>query len=265
MIKTVLLLILLAISTLTALVDTSHAEERDTVTMVMGDTSWAPYIILPDTGQTIPQGLFVDLINHLFTNELNADVLYQPLPWKRAQRQVRDGRADIMITIPTPERAEYTLQTAQPINRMFLYLYTYAGHPQLNEITKIKTVEDIRALKLRLAAHIGDGWYKANIAKHGVQTEYISSDMHLPKFLAARRADGMIDSLLPMNHIIHKLGLESKIVITDAKFGPTDFYLLVGRKSPWAKRMYEIDAAMKRMQEAGIFDKIKSRHNHFDQ
>lgn len=48
------------------------------------------------------QGLFIDLLETLLTEELGWSVAQRLSPWRRAQNEVEDGVADIMITIPTP-------------------------------------------------------------------------------------------------------------------------------------------------------------------
>lgn len=237
------------------------AQEKTTAKLVMGKGDWPPYRFSSPEGDGKYQGLFVDLITRLFDEELGIVIERYPLPWKRAQDAVKAGDADFMITIPTPERLEYVVATDLPLYRMNLHLYTYADHPKRDAIAQIQTVEDIKRLDLELAAHIGDGWYKTNVASKGVRSHYLSVDEDLVRFVGAKRADGMIDILLPTNRKIREGKLQSKVVLTDIKFGPIDFYVLIGKKSPLIERIDDINAVMQRMIDDGFVDAIEAKYD----
>lgn len=237
-----------------------YSGEIDTVSLATSDAEWPPYRFQSSNGEGT-QGLFVDLISELFEKDLGIVVERRVFPWKRAQEKVEVGTADFMVTVPTPERLEYAVKTAIPIHRMYLYLYVYANHPKRLAIDKIKTVDDIRRLKLKLAAHVGDGWYKSNVSAKGVESHYISYDESLVRFIAAKRADGIIDALLPTNRIINDNKLQSKITLTDIKFGPIDFYVLISKKSPLVDKLDDINAALHRMSESGRIAELVAKYD----
>lgn len=206
------------------------------------------------------KGLFIEIAEMLFTEDLGYDLVVEQYPWKRAQQIIKDGLADVTITIPTPERLEYALKSKQPVFQMHLYVYTYADHPKLNEIRKIKTVRDIFALDLKAVANLGNGWFKENIEDAGVMASYVPDDEDLVQFLALKRADIMIDAPLFMNTLIKKLELESKIVRTEALFGPLNFHLLVSKKSRYADLMPQIDKSIETLAQDGRFEELASRY-----
>jgi polar amino acid transport system substrate-binding protein len=209
------------------------------------------------------KGLFVEIVEEIFAEELGYRVVIEQYPWKRAQQNVKEGIADIMVSVPTAERLEYALKSDRPIYRMYLNVYTYAGHPKLAKIGKIKTVQDINALKLKPVTNLGNGWHKENIEDAGVTTFYVPNDENLVQFLALRRADIMIDAPLFMNHLIKQHNLESKIVKTDVLFGPVNFHLLVSKNSRFAQLMPTIDKTINGLEQKGRLEQIASKYADF--
>lgn len=172
-----------------------------TVTYAVGPPSIPVYELEPGN-ESGWKGLFVELVEEIFAKELGYRVVIEQYPWKRAQQNVKEGIADITVSVPTAERLEYALKSDRPIYRMYLNIYTYAGHPKLAEIRKIKTVQDINSLKLKPVTNLGNGWHKENIDDAGVTTFYVPNDENLVQFLAFRRADIMIDAPLFMTPLI---------------------------------------------------------------
>jgi polar amino acid transport system substrate-binding protein len=202
------------------------------------------------------KGLFVDILDRVLVRELGVDLTFMAFPWKRAQKQVEDGNADILISVPTSERLQYSLASDAPVLKMYLHVYTYAGHRRLPEIRQIRTPADIIALNLIPATNDGNSWHKENIDSFGVKTLYVPNDENLVQFLAKRRADIMIDAPITMNRLIRQYGLAADIVQTDVRFGPVNFHLLMSRKSRYVKLMPEINAAISKLAKDGTLEKL---------
>ena len=207
------------------------------------------------------KGLFVDALEQIFVKELGCRIVFDDLPSKRAQAYLEAGESDVMITIPTEERLKYAYRSDDPVLKMYLQVYTYRNHPKLAQIRKIRTVEDILALDLVPVTNLGNGWHQQNIDAFGVKTHYVPSDENIPQFLAGRRADIMIDAVIPMNDTIRKLGLTSKLVLTDVKFGPVNFHLMLSRKSKFARLMPRINQVMHRLAQSGYFDNLAAKYS----
>ena len=205
--------------------------------------------------------MFVEIVEEIFAKELGYKVVIEQYPWKRAQQNVKEGKADITVSVPTAERLGYAFKSDKPILKMYLNVYTYAGHPKLMEIRKIKTVQDIIALKLKPVTNLGNGWHKENIEDEGVTTFYVPGDENLVQFLALKRADIMIDAPLFMNHLINEYKLGSKIVRTDVLFGPINFHLLVSKKSRYAELMPKINKAIDKLAQNGRIDQMASTYS----
>gem|GEM_PF-853416 len=239
----------------------SNAEERPVVIHAMSRNPWVPYYSYEEDKPNIPTGLFIDLTETLMGQELGLQIKRHLVPWKRAQEAVETGAADFLITIPTPARALYSVASEVPIHKMYLHLFTYAHHPKALDIAKIQTADDIKSLNLTLVAHRGDGWHRANIASKGVTVHYVNNDEQLPQFVAAKRADGMIDGALPMADYIHKHDLQDKVTRTNVRFGPLPFHILISRKSPLLNRIDEINAAIKRLEADGTLEKLAAKYD----
>lgn len=222
--------------------------------VVFAHTEWKPFIYTDSSGVT--QGLFKEILDELFEEEL----IYHSRPWKRAQVEVEDGVADMMVTVATEERLSYSVKSDLPFYQFFMSVYAYQNHPKLAEIHKITSANDIRMLGLIPVTNLGNGWHKQNIDKFGVKTYYTPKDENIAFVLANKRADIMMESAESMNQIIKENGLTNKIVLTDAKFGPINLYLLVSKKSQLSKKMPQINEAYRKLYDSGMIEQITKKY-----
>lgn len=204
-------------------------------------------------------GLFIEILNKIFKEKLKLNLNCRVLPWKRAQTSVKMGKTDFLITVPTESRLDYSIKSNEPIFQLYMQVYTYKDHKLLDEIKKIKTVEDIIRLKLTAVTNLGNEWHHENIDVHGVPTHHLR-DENLVEFLAAKRADILIDSIISTNNKIESLGLSSKIEATNVRFGPLDFHILVSKNSQKVTLMPEINNAIKSLKENGTLDELISEY-----
>lgn len=207
------------------------------------------------------KGLFIEILDKVVVKELGMKLVVQQSPWKRAQENVRDGTADIIVSVPTQDRLAYAFSSKEPIFNMWLNVYTYTGHPKIDKIRKIQTPNDIIALNLVPASNQGNGWHKENIDAFGVKTFYVPTDENLVQFLAMRRADIMIDAPISINRIIRQYDLTAKIVQTDARFGPVNFHLLISKKSKHAYLMPKINETINKLVREGVVEKILLKYS----
>lgn len=231
-----------------------------TITYAVGPPS-VPLYELEPANENGWKGLFVEIAEKIF-EDLGYKVVIEQYPWTRAQQKIKEGYADFTFSIPTAERLEYAVISDEPILQMYFNVYTYADHPKLKDISKIKTVQDIISLKLKPVTNLGNGWHKENIEDAGVTTFYVPNDENLVQFLALKRADIMIDAPIFMNHLTKKNNLESKIVKTDVLFGPINFHLLVSKNSKYADLMPEINKTINKLVQNGILEQIVSKYSH---
>jgi polar amino acid transport system substrate-binding protein len=206
------------------------------------------------------KGLYPDILDAVLTKRMGLSWTGTTLPWKRAQAEVQSGGADILITVPTEERRVYALASDQPVFEAYLHVYTYADHPRILEIRKIKTAEDIRRLGLIPVTNLGNNWHRENIDAIGIKTHYAPADQNIARFLAAKRADIMIDMPFTMNPMIKSLGLTRQIEMTPARFGPIGFHVLVGRKSPFSSSMTALNRAIDQFILDGTRERLSAKY-----
>jgi ABC-type amino acid transport substrate-binding protein len=78
--------------------------------------------------------------------------------------------------------------------------------------------------------------------------------------LAAKRADIVIDAVIPTNYLIKKLGLRSKIELTKARFGPLNFHILLGKKSRYRGLLPEINKAVDTLIQNGTLERLNEKY-----
>lgn len=235
------------------------AAEKNNATIVsLAASSWAPYIYKDKNGKA--NGLYIDILTEIFETEMGLSLEYKELPWKRAQMNVKYGQADLLVTVPTKERLEYTVQSDLPVMELFLYVYTYTGHPKLSEINTIKSGLDVKKLGLVPVTNRGNSWHQMNIDSFGVNTYYVTEEENAFMVLAHRRADITIEPIYAGSYLINNLGLSSKIVPTKARFGPILFHLLLSRKSKHHKKMDQINQVTERLKTSGRLQEILNKY-----
>ena len=226
--------------------------------IVFTSPPWKPYIYQDENGAV--QGVYIDILKAIFEEGLQLPVAYVDYPWKRAQKAVKDGQADLIITIATPDRLQYAVKSELPVLEMYLHVYTYRDHPRLAEISTIRSGDDILKMRLKPVTNLGNVWHKNNIDHLGVETHYVPSEENAFLFLAAKRADITIEPLIAGNYLIKQLDLAERIIPTTARFGPLKFYLLLSKKSPFLQRMKEIDQVIDALHQSGRMRYIYDRY-----
>lgn len=222
-------------------------------------SNWPPVISIDETSNG--QGLYSDILQEIFLTKLGLKVNYKELPWKRVQLEVERGTSDCFISVPTEDRLTYAVPSDAPFFLLYLHVYTYKGHPKLKEIENITSAEDIKRLGLTPVTNIGNGWHKINIDSIGVDTFYVPAEQNASTFLAKKRADIMIDAILPTNHILKQRGLSSDIVLTKARFGPIKMHFLMSKKSSHIGLMPQINKAFNELEKEGLLDQFISKYN----
>ena len=211
------------------------------------------------------RGMYVDILHILIKDGLGREIRFRKRPWKRAQKEVEAGIADLLLTVPTDARQHYAFVSSQPVFPLYFALYTYQDHPKLAAIQQVRTIRNIVDLDLLAVTNIGNGWHRANVQDKGVRTYEVPGDRSIAGVLALKRADIMIDITITMNHVIRKNRLTDKLVLTDVRFGPTNMHLMLGRESPHASMMPEIDRMLNRIIEDGRLREIIQNYSSLSQ
>lgn len=220
---------------------------------------WPPIIYKDQHGKS--KGFYMDMFTEIFTNRLDLQINRRTVPWKRAQFEMQQGETDFIIALPTPERLEYSVASKEPFFQLYMNVYTWNGHPQLEEIQQITTPADIKELGLTVVTNAGNGWHDKHIEPLQIPTITIPADESTIQFLAKKRADILINASIPTNHTIKQYNLQNQLVMTKAHFAPTSLHLLLSKKSSFLPMMHQIDNAFQEAKNSGAIDRILEKYS----
>ncbi len=230
------------------LISTSQAKPIKIVFM----ESYEPVsFISPVDGRAI--GIAPDIVREAFS-DTGIKLELVGYPWIRAQEMVKRGDADAMVTIVTPERLLYTTASKLPAFYDDSKAYTYIGHPKMEELKKVRSVDDLK--NYTVCDYRGNGWGKANIVGKVKQIEWGASIDAKVGMLAAHRCDVIVDLGFIVLSTARRNQFEEQIVELPASFEGTTFRLMVGKKSNYQELLSEFDKRIKVMHEKKITEKI---------
>jgi polar amino acid transport system substrate-binding protein len=217
-------------------------------------TNYVPANYQTEAGEF--KGFFVDTIIEALEKRMGIPVEMAVFPWKRCQAMVEAGEADMIATIPTPERAVYTSTIEKPIWVKKYRLYTYAGHSDLQKFNTFKGIEDLKAGGYTVVSYIGNSWSKTMLEDVGVRVFNANAVEGMYKMLAEKRGDVLIEDMVLVMPALKSLQLTDKIVATEGVVSQSNFHLLIGKKSQYADIITQLNATIEAMWQDGTIEKI---------
>lgn len=205
-------------------------------------------------------GIFYDIITTALRDRMDVPVQWDEFPWKRCQWNVRKGRSDAMITVPTAERLEYSSTHRHPFYNKTMNIFTYAGHPEIKQIRKIKTLEDLAGSGLKVITYAGNGWNDEHIRSLDIPVVESHMRKGIWNMLDHKRGDVIIEWPGGAWPDIYKLGLQDKIIQTDIILESMPFHLLISKESPYIDRLDQFDKIISQMLQNGTIGKIVDRY-----
>lgn len=202
------------------------------------------------------QGMFYEIIQEALVRRMGLTTVWETQPWARCQASVRDGKADAMLTVPTAERAKYSVASAEPFYVKREYIFTYADHPRLQEIRALRSVADIHKAGFSVITYNENGWNKAHVEPLGIPVHKANTLQGVWRMLAEHRGDLVIEWPPAAWMDIRALGKEQAIVQCDVVLSSLPFHLLVGKHSPHAKMLPEFDKTVRAMRQDGTMDRL---------
>ncbi|MBB6480669.1 substrate-binding periplasmic protein [Spirochaeta isovalerica] len=206
-------------------------------------------------------GFLYEITIEALENRMGIPVKISIYPWPRCQHLVKEGDCDIMITIPTRERLEYTIPTELPVWIKRRLIYTYINHEELETINRLDGFSDIKMAGYSVISYIGNDWIK----------EYVVDDFHIPveyaktvegmyRMLSAKRGDLVIEEKSIAHSNIKNLGLTELIVETEGVANESHFHLLISKQSSFRNIISELNSVLNDMWEDGTIQKILSKY-----
>lgn len=251
------ILILLAIMTIFV-----HADEKRPFLWV-DDENYFPAIYRGKDGK--PAGIFNDIMTELFAR-LHIPLKKALYPWKRAQKLVKEGKADGMVTVYTKERQAYMVVT-KPIWYIGETLLFRRDNPKACKILKINSFKDMK--EFVIVETIGSGWTKEKYKEYGIKNIiWVPTVDSAFNTLAKGRADiYMMFNLNAYALLLKKRALKGKlfegfqkIVAIAPNFTSLPFRLLIRKDSPFAKKIDEFNKVIDEMKKDGTLQRIRIKY-----
>ena len=205
-------------------------------------------------------GFFYDIVNTALSERMGLDVRWNEYPWTRCQKNVREGKSDAMITVPTPERLEYSLSHPTPFYLKSIKIFTYAGHPRIEEIKTIETLDDIKKLDLSVLTYSGNGWHQKHVSSKGIRSIETHNRKGVWDMLDHERGDLVIEWPGAAWPAIDKHNLSERIKEVDVVLESMPFHLLVSKKSDYSDILPEFEATLAKMKADGTIDRILKKY-----
>lgn len=228
------------------------ASAQDTVKWVF--TNYPPANFQTEDGHF--QGFFHDIVMEVFDQGLGIHVDIAVYPWKRCQSMVKEGAADILVTIPTAERLEYAVTHSRPVWTKRRILYTYQDHPRIQDIQRINGLDDIHRGGYKVISYLGNGWMEKEVQGIGIPVTYATTVDGMYRMLAAKRGDLIIEEKSLAAPRITAKDLSERIVETRGVGSESGFHILISKKSPAAGLISRIDREVESMRSRGRLDQI---------
>jgi polar amino acid transport system substrate-binding protein len=205
-------------------------------------------------------GLLYDIVTEAVQKRLGVPVAWEPGPWARCQERVQRGQADAMLTVPTPERARYTVTHDEPLYRKERTLFTYAGHPRMDQILALRDARGIRDAGFTVITYVGNGWSRTHLAGAGIEVLEAPSLEGVWRMLAARRGDLVVEWPPAARETMGSLLPGGEVVQTPVVLESVPFHLLVAKQSPLAGFLPQLSAVLRAMRADGSMERILSAY-----
>ena len=205
-------------------------------------------------------GFLYEIIIEAFEKRLGIPVIISIYPWKRCQFMVEQGVADILTTIPTPERLNYSINSERPIWIKRRLIYTYSGHPNIEEIQTLTGLEEIKEKNFTVVSYLGNGWIVDEVENKGISVDYANDVEGMYRMLAAGRADIIIEEPCIAQSNIKNLLLGSNIIQTKGVGEESHFHVMIGKDSDYADIFKELDPVIDEMWHDGTIENILSKY-----
>jgi polar amino acid transport system substrate-binding protein len=198
------------------------------------------------------RGIEIDVAREVLTARLGHPIIASLYPWERAQQMARNGEADGLITVATPERLSYADCGRVPALRVPLRVMIRRNHPQMEEVKAAKKLADLRDFEL--VSYLGNGWAKQKLAGFNV-IDAVDFRASL-RGLAQGRADVAVVNAITGLYYLHELNLKGKLLMLPQDFDTLDYVLCLGRHSPHLAKLSEFDRVLEVLRADGGYARI---------
>ncbi len=207
------------------------------------------------------RGFLYDIAIEALTRRMGIEVNITFYPWKRCQLLVETGEADMLLTVPTDIRLEYTVASRIPLWEKKRVIYTYKGNSRIEEINKIRRLEDILLGDFTVISYLGNGWAETKVEKMGIEVVYSPSIKNIYKMLVFKRGDIIIEEKSLVEAELKKdIQLNENIIKTSGIGSTVGFFILIRENSEYVEIIDELDIIISEMWNDGTIVRILSKY-----
>jgi polar amino acid transport system substrate-binding protein len=205
-------------------------------------------------------GFFYEIITEALEKRMGLQVVWTSYPWIRCQENLKAGTDDAVLTVPTPERARYTVTHRDPFYQKSLNLFAYANHPQWDRIKKIRTIADLKKGGFSVITYSGNSWHKSHVEPLGIKTHETAYLENVWKMLAEKRGDTVIEWPAGAWPDIMRAGVPDRIVDTSITLSSMPFHLLIRKDYPRTDLLAEFNGVINKMKADGSMKTILAKY-----
>lgn len=240
----------------------ANALAADTL-IACGDPDYAPFTYVPNlkSGETPAvgtkiEGVAPDVLRLIFEPlGIKVDAIVQG-NWRRCQVSVEDGNSDVlMAAFKNDTRAAYALFSNSPLSPEPSSIFV-----QKDKEFKFDKLEDLVGKRGGApTGYSGGAKLDAFFKEHNLIEPAPDAEKNYMK-LATGRIDFIPKGLYSGQVIVQKLGFGGKIVPLKVPADAGFTYLPLSKKSKFADKLPQVEAALKKLNADGTIDKLLKKH-----
>lgn len=221
------------------------------------DDDYPPLIYKDKDGKA--RGIFTEIMQEIF-QRIGVKLKCELYPWVRAQKRVKSGLADGMVTIYTRERKRFT-QATDPILVVHERVFASSENPKIKELMALTEISQFAPY--RVVDYNGAGWAIEHY-KNLPHVIWAPKSANAFLMLANGRADiyvmsefagiyGIQEQIKKRPQYARKL---KKIVMSNHILSTITYRLLIRNGSDYVSLIPKINQALREMKRDGTYDKI---------
>lgn len=209
---------------------------------------WPPYIIFDNSEVT---GIDIDIAKKI-ANNLKAHLTVTKCDWYYCLKMMENGRVDIISAIlKTPDRLAYLNYIEPPyiLSSTKLFYMKNGENIQINEYADIA--------KLRIGVLKGSSYFDQFDKDKKLNKIEVLKTIQLLEMLVNRRIDAFIGTELVIDYFIRSNSYNGLLEKSKYRYlSKSPFYFAISKKSPYSKRLKEINKIMTDLNETGQIQTI---------
>lgn len=210
-----------------------------------------PYSYIGSGGKA--EGILVDIVDKILREKLNLNVEHIAQPYKKAQKSIRGGYIDAIMTTPVSEKFAYSKSISN-------YLYSIEWKAFISKKSRYyyKLIGDNNPLEntgLNYACLYGDSKTQIIYKKHGINCQSVKNISTVIQMLSSGEVDVFLHSKSVALSHLSKLGMKNSVTIHKKSYVNIPITLMFSKKSK-LDLISDIDKALNEMILSGEYQEF---------